>query len=102
MSSASDLDEDAKRRCGHCDNCLRSPESISRQDVTLYVWQVLKLANEAQQMRIDTTLQDLVKTSRGNKSHKLLVKMDDLAGGPVRLSPIVSSEFEQVYMAILR
>ncbi len=89
MRSWSTIDEDAEDPCGHCDNCLRPQETIDRRDVTLPAWQILMLAEEARRRNISVTLMDLAKIARGNKSQKISATMDELAGGPVRLSPAV-------------
>ncbi|KZP14674.1 ATP-dependent DNA helicase [Athelia psychrophila] len=38
----------ALERCGHCDNCKRSPDSLDQKDVTLEAWQILKIAESVQ------------------------------------------------------
>ncbi|KXN84458.1 Mediator of RNA polymerase II transcription subunit 34 [Leucoagaricus sp. SymC.cos] len=45
ISSWTTEDQDALERCGHCDNCTRTPESIERKNVTLHTWQLLKIAH---------------------------------------------------------
>ncbi|EJU00640.1 ATP-dependent DNA helicase [Dacryopinax primogenitus] len=32
--------------CGHCDNCLRPPSTVSRKDVTFQAWQILRVVEE--------------------------------------------------------
>ena len=79
-------DTDGGKRCGHCNNCLRPPESIEKQDVTLAAWQLLKLVDNTKQNGALLTFAELVKVARGNKNQKVVNSMKDLTGSNVVLS----------------
>ncbi|PPQ78009.1 hypothetical protein CVT25_015565 [Psilocybe cyanescens] len=85
--------------CKHCDNCIRSPESIERRDVTLATWQILQVVNAVQRAGGRLTLSMLATLARGgNKgafeasqarrsaATKQTLDIQDVAGGRVDLS----------------
>lgn len=88
-------------RCGHCDNCKRSPEEVVRKDVTLQAWQLVKIAKALYDSGANVTLNTLATLARGNaggqfevsrekakgktkEKHKLDLK--EVAGGEVDLT----------------
>lgn len=96
-------------RCGHCDNCKRSPDSIERKDVTLESWKIIKaaqfIASEGGRATMGM-LADLVRGSgggafavggsgkgRSKASDKTRLDMDDIAGGKVEMAKEVSAQF---------
>lgn len=89
-------------RCGHCDNCLRDPTSRTYEDKTLEAWQILKIAQEACNLKGKVTIAGLAALSGGNRQAKISVKQDSgaatevpvdvdkIAGGKVKLTVAVS------------
>lgn len=83
----------------HCDNCMRSPDSIERRDITLATWQILKVVDAVQRAGGRLTLSMLATLARGgNKgafeasqgrrkgTTKQTLDIEDVAGGPVELN----------------
>ena len=64
MSSWRTDEEDALERCGHCDNCTRSPEALEKFGpiARLGAWRLLRVAQAA---RRDLTLSQLYDLARG-------------------------------------
>jgi len=103
IASWSTEDQDALERCGHCDNCIRPPETIECKDVSLYSWQLLQIAHYIHKNRGKATvnmLAGLARTSggafdvssgkKGGRKEKVTLALDDIAGGTVDLSRDVS------------
>jgi ATP-dependent DNA helicase Q1 len=51
--------------CGSCDNCLRSPDSITTKDVTLETWRILKVVQEVERNSGRATLANISDLARG-------------------------------------
>ncbi|KAF8324278.1 P-loop containing nucleoside triphosphate hydrolase protein [Cantharellus anzutake] len=103
LSSWSDTMSDGSlSRCGHCDNCSRSPESIMTQDVTRECWKILKISDHIARERGRVTvgmLSDLVRgvgsgdytvtsSKGGGKSSakpKTRLDLDEAIGGKVTM-----------------
>ncbi|KAJ7900182.1 ATP-dependent DNA helicase [Mycena olivaceomarginata] len=66
MSSWATEDSDALAPCGHCDNCTRPADGLTRRDVTFEAWQVLKVADAVQHAGGQLTLTMLADLARGN------------------------------------
>ncbi|KAJ7275198.1 P-loop containing nucleoside triphosphate hydrolase protein [Mycena haematopus] len=66
MSSWATEDSNALTPCGHCDNCTRAADGFARRDVTFEAWQILKVADAAQQAGGQLTLTMLADLARGN------------------------------------
>ncbi|KAG6875880.1 hypothetical protein C0993_006937 [Termitomyces sp. T159_Od127] len=88
-------ESDASSRCGHCDNCQRSPEEVVHKDVTLQAWQLVKIAKALNDSGENVTLESLAALARGNVSrktrqgqtrenHKLY--LEEVAGGEVDMT----------------
>ena len=107
MSSWATSESNALDRCGHCDNCTRSPDSIEHINVTTMAWRILKVTEAIERDSGRVTLGmlgDLVRGSgggsygvvggggRGKGKAKEMVglDLDDVAGGKVKLSKDVS------------
>lgn len=73
----------ALERCGHCDNCLRDPNSYKSEDRTLEAWQVLKVAEEAYNLRGNVTIASLAALAAGHRQSKIQVKQR--RGGPIEM-----------------
>ena len=103
MSSWKTDEEDALTRCGHCDNCTRSPELLERLGLTgsVAAWQILRIVQAAGKEVTLTQLYDLargaktagggdapsaVKKGRGRAKATLTVDLDRVAGGKCELS----------------
>lgn len=109
MSAWGTAETDAHARCGHCDNCVRSPESIERRDVSLVAWQILQvlrtIENDGGRVTLGM-LADLVRgagggsygVSSGNRrkgkqsasKEKVELNLEEVAGGKVTLGKDVS------------
>ncbi|KZT54726.1 ATP-dependent DNA helicase [Calocera cornea HHB12733] len=88
-------------KCGHCDNCTRSPSTIERRDVSVQSWQLLRIVEavcrEGGRVTVGI-LSDLARglaggafnVSSGGKKRKRTEKaeldLEDVAGGKVGLS----------------
>lgn len=103
LASWSTSDSDALARCGHCDNCTRSPDSFVIKDVTLEAWTVLKVAEEARRQAARVTLAALATLVRGSGSiecgkgkhkEKVHLDLDAIAGGKADLTKDVRSTLE--------
>ena len=104
VSSWSTNDEDAMTRCGHCDNCTRAPETVDRKDVSIEAWKILHVAEYVKRNKGRVTLNQLAELARGggkgefglsgpaSKSGpgRATVNINDLCGGPIKLSKDVS------------
>lgn len=108
MSSWGTTDSDAYSRCGHCDNCVRAPESIETRNVTLESWKILKIAESIERDGGRVTvgmLADLVrgaggraygvterggKQSKGKAKEKVALDVEQIVGGKLTLSKDVS------------
>lgn len=89
-------------RCGHCDNCIRDSASHKREDKTLEAWQILKIAEEAYNLKGNVTIAGLAALAGGNRQSKIRVKrkrgaaaemeidVNRVAGGKVNLNVSVS------------
>lgn len=66
MSSWTTDDSNALARCGHCDNCLREPDSFDHKDVTLESWRILKIVDAVQHSGGNLTLTMLADLAKGN------------------------------------
>lgn len=106
ISSWSTEERDALTPCGHCDNCLRPEEELSRRDVTLAAWQVLKVLDFVVDKGGNVTTKKLASLARGaggcefegaggkrgrgrqqfSRKQKHNIDLDAVAGGPVQLS----------------
>lgn len=107
ISSWTTEDQDALERCGHCDNCVRTPESIERKDVSLYSWQLLKIAQYVHGIGGKATVNMLAGLARNagggafdvltgggrgkrKEKEKVSLDLDTVAGGVVDLMKDVS------------
>lgn len=98
----------ALERCGHCDNCKRSPDSLDQKDVTLEAWQILKIAESVQAQGGRLTQKALGDLARGlggggfeatagqgkrkaKAKEKQNLDVNQVAGGKITLSGDVSS-----------
>ncbi|EJF56547.1 ATP-dependent DNA helicase [Dichomitus squalens LYAD-421 SS1] len=94
-------EEDANTRCGHCDNCMRAPDTLERLGVRTRVaaWQLLRVAADAGRELTMTQLCDLARglgssaaagpgkgKGKGRAKEKATVDLDRVAGGKVELS----------------
>ena len=106
ISTWSTTEVGASDRCGHCDNCLRDPDSIELRDVTLPTWQLLKILQAVRQQGGRLTPSKLailarggakgiyeVSTAKGKRreTENLKIDLDIVAGGPVNMSKAVSA-----------
>lgn len=102
LSAWSDSDGQSLTRCGHCDNCTRPSESLSRKDVTLESWKILQVVDRVGSDGGRVTvgmLADLVrgaggggyivggggKGARGAKE-KVALDLDGVCGGKITLT----------------
>lgn len=104
MSAWSTAETDALAKCGHCDNCVRSPESIEKKDVTLATWQILQVLKHIENDGGRVTLgmlADLVRGAGGGSygvnnggkkkgkqsasKEKVGLDLEEVAGGKVAL-----------------
>lgn len=102
MASWTTDDMDALARCGHCDNCIRPPETVDRRDMTVEAWQILTIAAAVRRQGGRLTLNGLGDLARGTGSGafdtggkgkakgKTILDLDDVAGGKIGLSKDVS------------
>jgi ATP-dependent DNA helicase Q1 len=104
MASWTTDDTDALARCGHCDNCMRPPETVDQRDVTVEAWQILKIAAAVQRQGGRLTLNglsDLARgaggsafdtggTGKGKAKERTTLDLADVAGGKIGLSKDVS------------
>ena len=102
MNAWSTEEEDARKKCGHCDNCTRDPDSIEEKNVTLESWQILKVAQAIANNKGRATLAQLVTIACGGKAQYSIVgagrrssiaatlDVNQVAGGKVSLSKDVS------------
>ncbi|CCL98046.1 uncharacterized protein FIBRA_00040 [Fibroporia radiculosa] len=98
MSSWSTEEKGALEPCGHCDNCTRGSDGFVRRDVRLPAWQILRVAEVAQQTGKRFTINQLASVARGRSSgtssaaskgkgkEKAGMDLDEIAGGAVELS----------------
>ena len=102
MSSWSTDGADALTPCGHCDNCTRPPEQVQKKDVTVEMWQVLKIMDHVIQDGANVTLKMLASLARGSAGgayevsrggkgrgkdkEKVNLDLKAIAGGPVNLT----------------
>lgn len=110
ISSWTTKDQDALERCGHCDNCTRPPESIERKDVSLYTWQLLKIAHYVHSIGGNATVNMLAGLARNagggafdvladggkgkrREKEKVSLDLDAVAGGVVDLPKDVSCSY---------
>ncbi|KAF5309315.1 hypothetical protein D9611_014398 [Ephemerocybe angulata] len=113
INSWTTQESSALDRCGHCDNCLRDPESIIKRDVTLAAWQILRIVAEIGKVQGTLTLASLAKLARGKGGSKVDVAkgkgraktkesvgvdLDRVCGGPVELS---NEEVEQLIVHLV-
>ncbi|KZT18931.1 ATP-dependent DNA helicase [Neolentinus lepideus HHB14362 ss-1] len=97
--------EDALARCGHCDNCMRHPQTLEEKDVTLEAWQILRIAEAIKKGTGLETLNKLVdlvrgtgggcfeakvgetkhRRGKGKDTEKTWLDLDKIAGGKVNL-----------------
>ncbi|KAG6820211.1 hypothetical protein H0H93_003865 [Arthromyces matolae] len=112
LSAWSTSESDVLSRCGHCDNCTRSPDEIVTKDVTLQAWQLVKIAQTVVEDGAKITLNNLATLARGNgggqydvgrgkkgktkEKHKL--NLEEVAGGEVNLS---KEEIEHLLVDLL-
>ncbi|KAG6878938.1 hypothetical protein C0992_006474 [Termitomyces sp. T32_za158] len=114
ISAWTTAESDALSRCGHCDNCKRSPEEVVRKDVTLQAWQLVKIAKALNDSGANVTLNSLATLARGNaggafevsrrktgkgkmkEKHKL--DLEEVAGGEVDLT---KEEIEHLLVDLL-
>jgi ATP-dependent DNA helicase Q1 len=85
----SDADGGSLTRCGHCDNCTRSPDSISMRDVTLESWQILKVLESITRDGGRVTMPMLADITRGVKwvgKARFTVDLDNLIGGKITMN----------------
>ncbi|KAH6906055.1 ATP-dependent DNA helicase [Coprinopsis sp. MPI-PUGE-AT-0042] len=75
VAAWSTSEQDALQRCGHCDNCTRSPASLHSVDVTLQSWQIIKILQMTESMGSKVTLQMLAGLARGKNGGKIDVKV---------------------------
>ncbi|RXW14015.1 hypothetical protein EST38_g11838 [Candolleomyces aberdarensis] len=82
ITSWSTVESSALEKCGHCDNCVRSPASVVLKDVTLPAWQILRVVYEiTNRMGGKVTLNMLKGLVRGKGGGKIDVAV---AGGKGR------------------
>lgn len=99
MASWTTEESRATDRCGHCDNCTRSPETVERRDVTLEAWQILKILETISAQGARQTIAGLGDLARGlgggafeggskrrKTRDKLQLHYDSISGGKVELS----------------
>lgn len=99
MASWTTEESRATDRCGHCDNCTRSPETVERRDVTLEAWQTLKILETISAQGTRQTIAGLGDLARGlgggafegggkrrKTKEKLQLDYDSVSGGKVELS----------------
>lgn len=102
LSAWSDADGNSLTRCGHCDNCARSSESIATRDVTLESWQILKLLEHVTRDGGRTTigmLADLVRGAgggsyaaatgggrKGKGKEKVSLDVNEVSGGKIAMN----------------
>ncbi|GAA6030023.1 hypothetical protein JCM8097_009219 [Rhodosporidiobolus ruineniae] len=95
--------------CGHCDNCLRDPSSVSTLDVSLAAYRALRIISAATQQRGTLTLPQAADLVRGNgggsfstqeakSKGKGRVDVAAVAGGTVTLA---KDETEQLLLTLL-
>jgi ATP-dependent DNA helicase Q1 len=103
ISSWTTEDAGALDRCGHCDNCTRSPDTVERKDVTLATWQILKIIDTVRKSGGKLTLVMLASLARGLQGgsyeasqsgrnglkEKFSLDLETLVGGPVDMSRTV-------------
>jgi len=105
VSSWSTAETDALDRCGHCDNCKRSDDSVERRDTTLAAWQLLKILQAVRQQGGKLTLGKLAALARGGgkgaydvasikgkrrETETLRLDLDPVSGGPVAMGKSVN------------
>ncbi|KAI6121912.1 ATP-dependent DNA helicase [Pisolithus sp. B1] len=99
MASWTTEESRATDRCGHCDNCTRSPETVEQRDVTLEAWQILKILETISAQGTRQTIAGLGDLARGlgggafegggkrrKTKEKLQLHYDSISGGKVELS----------------
>ncbi|KAG6899929.1 hypothetical protein C0993_005231 [Termitomyces sp. T159_Od127] len=102
ISAWTTAESDALSRCGHCDNCKRSPEEVVHKDVTLQAWQLVKIAKAVNDSGANVTLKYLADLARGNAGgayevsrrkagkgqtrEKYKLDLEEVAGGEVYMS----------------
>jgi len=95
LSAWSDADGGSLAKCGHCDNCTRSPDSIITRDVTFECWQILKILESLTRDDVHVTISILADLVRGVKpsgggGKGVTLDLDGLIGGKVTLNRGVS------------
>ncbi|EIW74415.1 ATP-dependent DNA helicase [Coniophora puteana RWD-64-598 SS2] len=105
MSAWTTAEKGSLDRCGHCDNCTRSPETLDVRDVTLESWQILRVLEAVHAGGGRVTMSGLAELAigrgggafeqapvRGKRKkaqgakEKMTVDYDAVAGGKVALS----------------
>ncbi|KAI6165945.1 P-loop containing nucleoside triphosphate hydrolase protein [Pisolithus thermaeus] len=99
MASWTTEESRATDRCGHCDNCTRSPETVEQRDVSLEAWQILKILETISAQGTRQTIAGLGDLARGlgggafegggkrrKTKEKLQIHYDSISGGKVELS----------------
>ena len=110
MASWTTDDTDALAHCGHCDNCVRPPETVDQRDVTVEAWQILKIAAAVQRQGGRLTLNGLGDLARGTGGGtfdtggngkgkgKMAFDLDNIAGGKIGLSRDVSKFMARIIL----
>lgn len=99
MASWTTQESRATDRCGHCDNCTRSPDTVEQRDVTLEAWQILKILETVSAQGGRQTIAGLGDIARGlgggafeasskrrKTKEKLQFDYEAISGGKVELS----------------
>ncbi|KIY65210.1 ATP-dependent DNA helicase [Cylindrobasidium torrendii FP15055 ss-10] len=80
---------DAMDPCGHCDNCIRSGSEKEGRDVTLEIWQLVKLMQAVCVCGSRYTAQQIVELARKGATRKNAsaetVDMERVCGGLIKL-----------------
>lgn len=108
MASWTTDESNAMDRCGHCDNCTRSPDNVEHKDATVEAWQILKILEAVEDSGGRLTIAGLSDLSRGlgggsfetggggkrrKAKEKIQIDYNSVAGGKVGLSKDVSSRW---------
>ncbi|EGO29247.1 hypothetical protein SERLADRAFT_445074 [Serpula lacrymans var. lacrymans S7.9] len=99
MASWTTEESDAFERCGHCDNCLRPPETVVHKNVTFEAWQLLKIVEAVGRQGKRLTMSGLGDLSRGlgggtfetggrrqKAKERFTLDYNEISGGKVGLS----------------
>jgi superfamily II DNA helicase RecQ len=84
--SSSDWAED-RMPCGHCDNCIRDPESVIERDVTPEAKRVLAVTRALRSAGHNVTTAQLAQAARGSGTLNRSLQLP--GGDKVTLSPLV-------------